>query len=523
MLRQHVVRVASGLVLLSLLAPPAAAQSGNLDIDLVGGGYDQLTTFKLQGTPGRKYLLLISVVKAPGANFIPNQTVDVGIEFLGLSLGLPGFVGVFNGSGLATAALIVPHLPELDVYPLYLQLFETGPTGNKLVDKSVVQTLTMQLGTTWKPPKVGTDYTVARSNHTMTLLPGAKVLTLGGGSDGITTSFGLDTGEMYDLSDESLTLLPATMVQARTGHTATLLDDGRVLVVGGAEDVQGEPTSTAEVFDPATGLFSPVGNLVHGPRALHRATKLDDGRVLISGGTDNYVDPTSILLGSYKSTEIFNPLTDTFSAGPNMICKRLGQTVSRLPGGDLLVAGGYTTDFIFIFIEIPVITNEYEIYDFVPGAPGSFGNLGTMFHARMGHGAVVLDDGDVLVAGGAGGDSFNPTPVLSWEVFELSQYAFGSTGPLNDGRILPAVQRLLDGRVLVAGGAVGTLTTPLPVATAEIWDPATQLSTPTGSLIQGRAGHESVLLPDGTVLVAGGGKSDGTFTDGLTSLEIYQP
>src|SRR5262249_55053285 len=154
--------------------------------------------------------------------------------FLWLSTSLPGFTGVFNGAGNASATLVVPHVPELDTYPLYFQLFMTGPTGNKLVDKSVVQTLTMQLSTSWKAPLIGHDYSVQRSTHTMTQLPGGKVLTLGGGEGNITTSYGLNTAEMYDLSNETLTLLPQHMVQARTGHTATLLNDGRVLIVGGA-------------------------------------------------------------------------------------------------------------------------------------------------------------------------------------------------------------------------------------------------------------------------------------------------
>src|SRR6185436_10979279 len=99
--------------------PSAAAQSGALDIDLSGGAYDQLTALQLTGTPGHKYLLLVSVVKSPGGAFIPNQPVDVGIEFLNLSFALPGFVGVFNGAGQAAAAVLVPHFPELDVFPLY--------------------------------------------------------------------------------------------------------------------------------------------------------------------------------------------------------------------------------------------------------------------------------------------------------------------------------------------------------------------------------------------------------------------
>ena len=299
--------VAVSLALAAALAAPAPAQSGAVGIQLVGGAYDALTTLQLKGTPGRKYMLVMSVVSSPGLNFIPNQSADVGIELLWLTFTLPGFTGTFNGAGSAQVGLVVPHLPELDTFPLYFQLFMTGPTGNKLADKSVVQTLTMQTAASWKAPKLGTDYVTERSTHTMTLLPGGKILTLGGGSDGITTSYGLSSGEIYDLSNEALSVLPQPMLQARTGHTATLLNDGRVLIVGGADDGAGEPTATAETYDPATGTFSPVGNLAGGVRSLHVAVKLDDGRVLITGGTNSYMGPTQILLGSLRTTEIFNP------------------------------------------------------------------------------------------------------------------------------------------------------------------------------------------------------------------------
>jgi Galactose oxidase, central domain len=516
--------VAVSCALLATLAAPAPAQSGAVSIQLVGGAYEKPTALQLHGLAGRKYLLVVSVVSSPALNFIPNQSADVGIEFLSLSLHLPGFTGVFNGAGNAGATLLVPHIPELDTFPLYFQLFMTGPVGNKLVDKSVVQTLTMQLSASWKAPKIGHDYSVQRSTHTMTLLPGGKVLTLGGGEGNITTAYGLDSAEMYDLSNEALTLLPQHMLQARTGHTATLLNDGRVLIVGGAEDVQGEPTNTAEVYDPATGHFSAVGSLVGGPRALHVAVKLDDGRVLISGGTNTYFGPTEILLGSQKTTEIFNPATNSFSAGPQLSKPRLGQTVTRLPNGDWLVAGGYTRVTIPFIGEVPVISSDAEVYHPVAGGGGSFGNVQFMLHQRTGHGAALLDDGNVLLAGGANGNNpFAPAPELTWEIWDTASGSFQLDGVLNDGRILPTVLRLTDGRVLIAAGAVGTLLNPVSVASAEIWDPATQLSTPTASLAQSRAGHASLLLPDGTVLVSGGGTSNGTLVDGLTSLEIYQP
>lgn len=515
--------VALSCALAAALAAPAPAQSGAVGIQLVGGAYDALTTLQLKGTPGRKYLLVVSVVNAPGANFIPNQSTDVGLELMWLSFTLPGFTGVFNGAGTAQAGLIVPHLPELDVFPLYFQLFMTGPTGNKLVDKSVVQTLTMQAAASWKAPKLGTDYSAQRSTHTMTLLPGGKVLTLGGGEGGITTSYGLASAEIYDLSNETLTVLPQPMLQARTGHTATLLNDGRVLIVGGADDGAGEPTNTAETYNPATGTFSPVGNLAGGTRSLHVAVKLDDGRVLISGGTNSYMGPTEILLGSLRTTEIFNPATNTFSAGPLLSKPRLGQTVTRLPNGQWLVAGGYTRVTIPFIGEVPLVSDDAELYTPSAGA-GSFGGVFTMGHQRTGHGAALLLDGRVLLAGGANGSNpFAPAPELSWEIYDPVMGSIVNDGPLKDGRILPAVLRLTNGRVLIAAGAVGTLLNPISVASAEVWDPITELSTLTSSLAYSRAGHASLLLPDGTVLVSGGGTTDPGFVDGLTSLEIYQP
>src|SRR5260370_21480137 len=97
------------------------------------------------------------------------------------------------------------------------------------------------------------------------------------------------------------------MTVERRGHTATLLGDGRVLIVGGENG--GGPISQSEIFDPTAGTFSVGGNL-NSPRADHSATKLADGRVLIAGGRST--------TGAINSTEIFDPTTGTFTSGPTM-------------------------------------------------------------------------------------------------------------------------------------------------------------------------------------------------------------
>ncbi|MGQ0551781.1 MAG: Kelch repeat-containing protein [Planctomycetota bacterium] len=510
----------AGALLLGLLSPKAEAQSGALDVSLQGGAFSEVTTIHMEGPPGRKHFLLLSVFNVPNMAFLPNINTDIGIEFLNICFVLPNFVGLFNGGGTHDAALFVTHMPELDIFPLYFQNFMTAEGTNKLDDKSTVQKWTLQAKNSWKPPHLGFEMAVERSTHTMTLLPDRRVLIVGGGAGGITTSYGSSSVELYDTRDEGLTAQPS-LLQPRTGHSATLLNDGRVLVVGGADEVLGEPTNTAEIRDPVTGVWTAVGNLVNGPRALHRATLLQDGRVLITGGTDNFISPTDIILGAQKTTEIFNPVTNTFSAGPNMTIHRLGETATALPDGNVLITGGFTKVLGFI----PLITSNYETYNFSAGNPGSFSSTGTMGapNGRFGHAAVALPDGSVLVVGGASGaDPLDPAPEQTWERWTEST-GFMGTNPLNDGRILPTVDLLTDGRVLIAGGARGGFTTPESVASCEVWSPITELSTVAASLLQDRAGHQSVRLPDGTVLVSGGGVGTGTTQAGLASLEIYQP
>ncbi len=510
----------SGLILALgfSLAVPTKAQN---DVDLTGGAFNDVTTIEVEGTPGRKYLLMISVFTGTGMSFIPNTSYDVGDEFLNFIIGFPGFVGALDNNGQAQTQLVLPYFPILEAFPLYLQLLTTGTSGNKLVDASQVQIWTGQTKNTYKSPFLGTDFVTERSVHSMTpLADGETILIAGGHYGGITGAYGQDTAEIYDRRTENLTGLANTLVQARTGHTGTLLNDGRVLLAGGADEVLGEPTDTAEVYDPVTQTFSSVGDLSGGPRALHRAVKLQDGRVLLVGGTNNYNDPSSIILGGQKSTTLFDPATDTFSPGPDMSIERLAATATLLPSGNVLVAGGYT----ILFGVLPVISDTAEVYQFQPGQAGLFGSSQLMFADRFGHSATLLDSGETLVVGGANGtDPLKPQAELTWELFNET-FGFINQGPIHDGRILPSMNTLLDGKILITGGAKGELLFPVSVKTSEIWDPITQVSTVQADLLQDRAGHMGITLPDGTVLLTGGGHGDATgIQTGLTTLEIYQP
>jgi hypothetical protein len=169
----------------------------------------------------------------------------------------------------------------------------------------------------------------------------------------------------------------------RDNHTATLLEDGRVLVAGGGGEGYASSTS-ADVYDPATGRFSKTGSMKTG-RWLHTATLLRDGHVLIVGGRS----PEDSV---YASAEVFNPATGKFSSTAAMDEGRQQHTATLLADGRILIAGGYWSDG-----QKWRVLSSTEMYD---PATGDFSPIGSMGTPREGHSATLLNDGRVLIAGG---------------------------------------------------------------------------------------------------------------------------
>jgi hypothetical protein len=173
---------------------------------------------------------------------------------------------------------------------------------------------------------------VARQDHTATLLPDGRVLITGGYNQ---SQIALSTAEIYDPGQGSFTFLTRTMSVGRGNHTATPLNDGLVLVAGGHAGFPGESTSSAELFDPGSETFAPVGSMT-APRGAHSATLLSDGRVLIAGGFTAFPFLGSTLAGA----EIYDPAARSFTATASMHEPRGRHVGAPLPGGDVLVAGG---------------------------------------------------------------------------------------------------------------------------------------------------------------------------------------
>jgi WD40 repeat protein len=321
-----------------------------------------------------------------------------------------------------------------------------------------------------------------REVATATLLSDGRVLVMGGDGD----SRFLSSAEIYDPRTGKFTPTGA-MTAPRGVHTATLLNDGRVLVIGGRD-------GSADIYDPATGVFSRTGALTT-PRQLHTATLLDNGFVLVAGGdTDS---------GVLASAELYDPAEGTFSPTGSMSAPRSPSSATLLRDGRVLVVGGEN--------RLGVLASA-ELYD---PATGTFSPTGSMMTARDRPSATLLLDGRVLVAGG------NRT---SAELYDPTTGTFARTGSMAVYPDTGSVTVLADGRVLFVGGTTPPtsplLGNPTTFAAAEIYDPKSGTFAITDPLSSPRELATATLLRDGRVLIVGG---DAPPSAVLDSAELFQP
>jgi hypothetical protein len=335
---------------------------------------------------------------------------------------------------------------------------------------------------------------------------------------------GCSTPELYD--PKTGTFSPTgSLVAQRGGETATLLQDGRVLITGGGSCGDAEHVgiwSSAELYDPATGRFSPTGSMSE-PRERHTATLLADGRVLITGGNTGASPIASlpVVLASYHgamtaatanvlaSAELYDPKTGTFSRTGSMSAFRDAHTATLLQDGRVLVVGGGGEGYATL-----------ASADLFNPATGKFSQTGSMTSGRWLHTATLLRDGRVLIAGGRASDD---STYATAELYDPRTGTFSLTGSMQTDRQQHTATLLPDGRILITGGYESDGQHWQVLSSAELYDPATSRFTPIGSMGQPRMGQAATLLKDGTVLIAGGediGNSGGV---GLTSAVLYQP
>ena len=279
----------------------------------------------------------------------------------------------------------------------------------------------------------------------------------------------------------------------RLAHTATLLEDGRLLVAGGRGRGAGrwpETRASTQIFDPDSGAWSSAAQMAR-KRDAHTAALLEDGRVMALGGRD--------FQKYHNSTEVYDPAADTWIAGPKMSTKRFDHASVLLGDGTVLVMGGTN-----------ILLAPVEVAETCDAAAETCTLTGPMSQARAQHTATMLQEGRVLVSGGSRGGVGTDAPAFDTaEIYDPEAGEWSTVAGMSVGHSRHTATLLQDGRVLVTGGT-GKITA------AELFDPATGTWSSAGSMSQWRAQHVAVLLADGRVLIVGG-------IGNLASAEVYDP
>lgn len=397
-----------------------------------------------------------------------------------------------NGQTQITAIIPAALLKNPVVAYMFVQIIDQDGTP-----LSISQSLSFTVTTTAAAARkfvTGGDMQVARYAHSATLLTDGKVLIAGGANQiGV-----LNSAELYDPATGTFTPT-GSLITARQGHTATALADGKVLIVGGEDNVG--PIGSAELYDPATGQFISAGSM-NTSRWSHTATLLGNEKVLLAGGADN--------IDSQNSAELFDPATRSFTAVENMTTARMHHTATLLANGKVLLAGGWSS-----YAPITSLAST-EVFD---PAANTFVEGGSMSIPRNQHTATLLPDGRVAILGGKKG-MFSLSSV---EILDPASEIFGAAGELVAKRTDSTATLLPDGTVLIVAGVYRYSGPDAPeftvLASAEVYSPASRSSQASGSLETPRYLHTATLLRDGRVLIVGGVDNG---ADALAAAELYE-
>lgn len=321
---------------------------------------------------------------------------------------------------------------------------ERWSAGRKAFDYSA------ELGTTSDVVSGG----LTRVNQTAVLLPDGRVLVIPAGC--FCSPPPRLHAELWSESDGAAKVRTFDAFESvRTGQSATLLADGRILVAGGSTQVADKGSvGTAEIWDPVAATITPTGSMRF-DRMNHAATLLRDGRVLVVGGVSAAPGPGD--RRPVLRAEIWDPASGVFSVVPGL--QGIEGVVESITN--------YRSDGALRLVTLSdgrvLILDGSTARTWIPTS-GVLNGGGAFLEPRSGYAATLLPTGQVLVVGGKAGEQ----ALASAEVWDPDSSTFGPAGSLDTARVAPTATLLLDGRVLVVGGLPGV---PGPVpGNAELWE-----------------------------------------------------
>ena len=322
---------------------------------------------------------------------------------------------------------------------------------------------------------------VPTASPSVVTLPNGDVLVTGGLSSGSTPTA---TTEIWD-TVRGVWKPGPNMVVKRVGHTATLLDDGTILISGG---VTGSGvTSSAEILNITARSSLTLPSMTFA-RASHSAILLSNGKVLVTGGSD-------FVSNTWRQAELYDPATHRWLPGGTMALARVSFAMTMLPDGTPLAIGGDKN-------------GTSEKYN--PSTNSWSGTL-KMISQRSSFGSVTLRDGRVLVSGGL----LNSLPLKTAEIFDPSKSSWAATGSMGTARASFSITAMKNGSVLVAGSYSQQGTT----NTSEFFHPSNSTWTKAPPMVIARGGQGFARLANGTVLAVGGRTAVGV----TSSVELFGP
>lgn len=479
--------------------------------------------------------VLLSISTGPGPTVHPNPLIGLAcLDFTSPRYSVVPLGMDANGNATITlrgparqpTAGAVPFGPPLvtpyaSSVPLYV---------NALTTEQGLFSLSKTIDIRWENPdsSAPTDLmTEGRMAHTATALGTGprdnrtKVFIAGGGGGDLLAPLATATTEIY---------LPLTrtfepgpdMGLARTFHAAVKLLDGRVLITGGSQN-GGTCTATCEVYDPDAGTISPTTSMST-KRAGHRAVLLPSGKVLVTGGIQDYQDATNhldtVLNTAQNTAELWDPATGLWSpTANNMTSKRSGHGLVTLLDGRIFLIGGISGGVMSTFGgQVPVNTNSCDYYD---PATNLFAAAPAMASARNFFGVSVLGNGHVLVTGGSVSDVIfgSVTGTTLCERFNGTSW----TGTASLTQQLAFHTQVADsqGRALIHAGFIGSFPNFFSSSSIGVHNGTTfttlvslglNIGDPT-STASARGLHTVTTLHDGHFLIVGGSNLSTAFAD----------
>ncbi len=472
------------------------------------------STLQLQatGAPGNQIILFLLSFNAGPTPLIVLDGVDTRFMQIGPDLlDLLSF-SVTSPTGSASYALGLPIDPswnDLVVHWQCAMLPLAGPTFFGQISNDIVTQFGDQDTGILAPATMLTARAFAASFADTDNNAGAgDVVIAGGGVGNLTSATGLATSEVWDYRHMQMVAGPS-MATSRALHVAVTLNDGRTLIIGGVDN-NSVIQNSCELYNPATNSFAATGSMSTA-RMLHAACRLADGRVMVVGGA-SALDLVNLTVTALNSVEIYNPATGTWSGANTISGPRLAPALTLLSNNQVMVSGGVQVSY---FVGVPISANSINTVQRWNPATGTWTSGPNMPYATAFHhfNQVTLADNRVLITGGINVPTLftvpSSTPVNGGAVYNPATNTWATVN-LTAARALHSATRLADGRVVVCGGAQGTLDTPVSIAGVEVFNPTSNTWAAAPALTAPRAGHAAALTPDGTLVLFGGQDAVGT-------------